>query len=235
VETDLSPVARLIANPARAAIVATLLGGRPTPAGELARIAGVGASTASEHLNELVNGGLVSVTAQGRHRYFSIASADVAEALEAFSRICPKPSVKSLRQSSQARALSYARTCYDHLAGALGVALFEALLRERWLIADGDVISVSDQGVGRLDDLGIDVKGLRRQQRCFARPCLDWTERKPHLAGSLGAALACAMLDRGWVERQKLHRGLLVTPAGERCWLEAFDCVIPPVRTDYNG
>jgi len=202
------------------------------PAGELAKIAGVGASTASEHLGELVNGGVVSVVAQGRHRYFSIASPDVAEALEAFSRICPAPNLRSLRESSEARALSFARTCYDHLAGALGVALLHGLVSASWLIEDGDAISVSEYGDARLKALGIDAKALRHQRRCFARPCLDWTERKPHLAGSLGAVLTSLMLDRGWLERQERHRGLRVTPEGNRCWPAAFDCTIPPARSD---
>jgi DNA-binding transcriptional ArsR family regulator len=226
---DLAKVARLLANPGRAAMLVALLDGRPSSAGELARIAGVTASTASEHLTELVAGGLVSVRVEGRHRYFTIASAEVAHALEAFSQICPTVEVRSLRQSAEVRALTYARTCYDHLAGVLGVALFDGLVDARWLTRDGDSVLVSSAGNARLNDLGIDVAALRQQRRSFARPCLDWTERKPHLAGSLGAALTSVLLDRGWLERQERRRGLSITAAGKKSLPLHFDIAIPPV------
>jgi DNA-binding transcriptional ArsR family regulator len=226
---DLAKVARLLANPARAAMVVVLLEGRPSSAGELARIAGVTASTASEHLAELVTGGLVSVRVEGRHRYFTIASLEVAQALEAFSQICPKVEVRSLRRSAEVRALTYARTCYDHLAGVLGVALFDGLVDARWLTCDGDAVVVSSHGEARLDDLGIDVSALRQQRRSFARSCLDWTERKPHLAGSLGAAITSVMLDRGWLERQERRRGLSITAAGKKSLPVQFNLAIPLV------
>jgi DNA-binding transcriptional ArsR family regulator len=226
---DLAKVARLLANPPRAAMVVALLEGRQSAAGDLARIAGVKASTASEHLAELVAGGLVSVRVEGRHRYFTIASPEVAQALEAFSQICPQSEVRTLRQSAEVRALRYARTCYDHLAGVLGVALFDGLQAADWLTSDGDAVAVSTHGRQRLDDLGIDVGSLRDQRRSFARPCLDWTERKPHLAGSLGAALTEVMLDRGWLVRQERRRGLSITAAGKRNFPLHLDIAIPPV------
>ncbi len=224
-------MARLLANPARARMVVSLLDGRPCSAGELGRTAAVKASTASEHLADLVAGGLVSVRVEGRHRYFSIASPEVAQALEAFSQICPTEEVHSLRQSAEMRALGYARTCYDHLAGVLGVAFFDGLQAAGWLTVDGDAIAVTTHGQARLDDLGIDVAALRSQRRSFARPCLDWTERKPHLAGSLAAALTSVALERGWLERHERRRGLSITPAGKRYMPIHLDLVIPPDPT----
>jgi len=221
----------LLANPARATMVVTLLDGRPCSAGELGRTAAVKASTASEHLADLVAGGLVSVRVEGRHRYFAIASPEVAQALEAFSQICPPEEVRSLRQSAEVRALTYARTCYDHLAGALGVALFDGLVSSGWLTFDGDAITVTAHGHARLDELGIDVASLRNQRRSFARPCLDWTQRRPHLAGSLGAALTSAALERGWLERHERRRGLSITPAGKRYMPSHLDLAIPPDPT----
>jgi len=225
---DLAKAARLLANPARATMVVTLLDGRPCSAGELGRTAAVKASTASEHLADLVAGGLVSVRVEGRHRYFAIASPEVAQALEAFSQICPPEEVRSLRQSAEVRALRYARTCYDHLAGVLGVAMFDGLRSSGWLTFDGEAIAVSPHGHACLEDLGIDVAALRGQRRSFARPCLDWTERRPHLSGSLGAALTSVALERGWLERNERRRGLSITPAGKRLMPTHLDLAIPP-------
>jgi DNA-binding transcriptional ArsR family regulator len=217
-------------------MVVALLEGRPSSAGELARIAGVTASTASEHLNDLVTGGLVSVRVQGRHRYFTIASPEVAQALEAFSQICPRAEVRSLRQSSEARALRYARTCYDHLAGVLGVALFEGLVAEDWLAYDGDAVSVTSRGRTHFNGLGIDVDALRSQRRSFARPCLDWTERTPHLAGSLAAAITSVALERSWLVRNDRRRGLSLTAAGKRSLPIHLGMTIPPVdATNRSG
>jgi DNA-binding transcriptional ArsR family regulator len=214
VRADFASVAKLLANHARSAMVGAMLGGRAMTAGELARLAGVAPSTASEHLEILVAGGLVVVSAQGRHRYFGMASADVAEALEAFARICPELPIRSLRSSDETRALRRARTCYDHLAGTLGVALTDAVLARRWLVADGAGLVVGTHGRQGFADLGVDVVMVERQRRPFARLCLDWTERRPHLAGALGAAVAGALLDRGWVEPQTEGRAIRVTSVG---------------------
>jgi DNA-binding transcriptional ArsR family regulator len=231
---DFALVARLLATPTRSTMIGALLDGRPRSAGELARLSAVKASTASEHLADLVNGGLVCVRVEGRHRYFTIASPEVAQALEALSQICPPAEVRSLRLSAEMRALRYARTCYDHLAGVLGVALLEGLVSAHWLSADNDAIAVSAHGKARFDDLGIDVAALRNQRRSFARPCLDWTERTPHLAGSLAAALTTVMLERGWVERNERRRGLSITAAGKRCLPIHLDLTIPPVDVTYG-
>jgi DNA-binding transcriptional ArsR family regulator len=211
---DFATVAKLLANQARSAMVGALLDGRAMTAGELGRLAGVAPSTASEHLEHLVSGGLVVVSSEGRHRYFGLASADAAEALEAFARICPELPVRSLRSSDETRALRRARTCYDHLAGTLGVALFDAVLAREWLRGDGSELVVGPHGLEGFADLGVDVAVVGCQRRRFARPCLDWTERRPHLAGALGAAVACSLFEQRWIEPQARRRAIRVTPIG---------------------
>ena len=214
--TDYAAVAKLLANPARSAVVDALMHGRPLAAGELARIAGVRASTMSEHLSELLDGGLVAVITAGRHRYYQLSNADVAEALEAFSRICPATPVRSLRQSTASRTLRTARLCYDHVAGALGVALLDQMRSTGWLTsASGPDLRLTQPGTQALASIGVDIEGCRRARRHFARACLDWTERRPHLAGSLGAGVTSVLLDREWLRRTDAGRGLTVTSQGE--------------------
>jgi DNA-binding transcriptional ArsR family regulator len=218
--TDFAVVARLLASSARSAVVDALMEGRPLAAGELAQVAGVGASTISEHLAELVAGGLVAVVTAGRHRYYRLASADVAEALEAFSRICPAMPVRSLRQSVADRQLRLARLCYDHVAGALGVALLDQMCSAGWLIGEdadsrGHDYAVTDMGALAFADLGIDLDGCRKTRRHFARSCLDWSERRAHLAGALGVAMTAIMLDHDWLRPVGTRRGVEVTTEGE--------------------
>lgn len=218
--TDFAAVARLLASPARSAVVDALMEGRPLAAGELAQVAGVRASTISEHLAELVDGGLVAVVTAGRHRYYRLASAEVADALEAFSRICPATPVRSLRQSVADRQLRLARLCYDHVAGALGVALLGRMCSAAWLVSEGagphgHDFEVTELGAQALADLGIDLDGCRKARRHFARSCLDWSERRAHLAGALGAAVTTAMLDRDWLRAGSTRRGVEVTAEGE--------------------
>ena len=216
--TDFAAVARLLANQSRSRVVDALTEGRPLAAGELARLAGVRPSTISEHLSALVDGGLLTVVDAGRHRYYELAGPRVAEALEALSMICPTMPVRSLRQASGARALRRARTCYDHLAGALGVALLDAMLESRWLGPDyderGPSFTVSPAGADQLGRLGVDVEACRRSRRQFARPCLDWTQRRMHVAGALGAGIRTALDEQGWIRAVDTGRGLSITPAG---------------------
>jgi DNA-binding transcriptional ArsR family regulator len=214
VGADFAAVARLLASPARAAMVEALLDGRSLSAHELAAVGSVRAPAASEHLAVLVKGQLVRVRPVGRHRLYELASKHVAIALEAFAQICPTTPVSSLRQASQAEALRSARTCYDHLAGRLGVALLDSFLERRWLVRAAAGYSVTTSGQRAFRSAGVDVNGLKSQRRAFARSCLDWTERRPHLGGALGAAVATALLDRDWIRRRSQGRGILITPAG---------------------
>ena len=219
--TDFAAVAGLLGHPARAAMVDALMSGEPVSAGELARIAGVGPSTASEHLARLVDGGLVAVEVRGRQRHHRLAGAEVAEALEALARICPPTPVRSLRHASQRDALGHARTCYDHLAGAVGVGLADALVARDWIVPTGESFALSPAGEAGLAAAGVDVAGARGGRRAFARACLDWTERRAHVAGALGAAIATAALGSGWV-RRRTGRTLDVTDAGQRVLHDLF-------------
>jgi DNA-binding transcriptional ArsR family regulator len=214
VGSDFAAIGGLLANPARSTMLDQLLRGPAMSAGELSKSAGVAPSTGSEHLAALMAGGLIQATSNGRHRYFSLAGPDVADALEGLARICPSSPVRGLRQSLAMRELRFARTCYDHLAGAVGVAVLDALLGRRWLHAADSTYSVTAEGDRQLAELGIDLEAARRGRRAFARPCLDWTERRHHLAGALGAAVTSVMLDRGWFARAGAGRGLRITETG---------------------
>lgn len=209
-DADIAPVAALIADPTRAAILTALLDGRALAAGELARLSGVSAATASAHLAKLLEGGLVDVVRQGRHRYYRLAGHEVAEVLEVLARLGTRPPVTSLRQSRQARMLQEARTCYDHLAGRAGVGLLDGLRTHVYLTGE----EVTEQGEIVLGRLGVDLAGARGSRRRFAPECLDWTERRAHLGGALGAALTSALLDRGWYRRGTTPRAVVLTETG---------------------
>ncbi len=220
-ERDLTAPAALIAEPARAAMLNALLSGRALAAGELARVAGVSRPTASEHLRRLLDGNLVDVVSQGRHRYYRLAGPHVANALEALAHLGPPAPVATLRQANAARALAFARTCYDHLAGTCGVALLDALLANEWLCDHDGGYGVTSAGDRELVALGIDVGAARSARRTFARPCLDWTVRRHHLAGSLGAAITTRLLDLDWfTHRTRDGRGLRITDTGRSRLLE---------------
>jgi len=227
-------VASLLAEPTRAAILDALMAGGSLPAGELARRAGVAPSTASEHLSRLLEGHLVSCEAHGRERRYRLASHWVAEALEALARVAPPEQAHSLRASDSHAALRHARTCYDHLAGRVGVALTEALLARRLLLALDGSYAVTGRGERYLASLGVDIDRARAARRSFARACLDWSERRPHLAGSLGAALADALLAEKWLQRRADGRALIVTASGE-AGLRALGVQLPPDRRAAPG
>jgi DNA-binding transcriptional ArsR family regulator len=213
-DPDLASVASLIGDPARAAMLAALLGGQSLPAGELARCACVSPQTASAHLARLVGGGLLRVSRSGRHRYYQLHSPEVGTALEALAAIAPQARVQSLRESQSAGALRFARTCYDHLAGVVGVAVTEGLVDQGVLIVDADTYHVTVDGTSWFARWGIDLEKLRQARRSFARPCLDWSERRYHLAGALGAALAHTLLERAWLVRVAGNRAVRLTEQG---------------------
>jgi len=199
---DLAAVGALIGEPARAAMLDALAAGHSLPAGELARLAGVHPATATAHLRRLVDGGLVTVRSQGRHRYHELAGPEIAEALEALSRVAPPATVRSLREHRTARGLAQARTCYDHLAGLRGVQLRDRLLAARAIreVDDRDHELTRD-GARLLAALDVDAEPLLASRRVFARACLDGTERRPHLAGVLPAALTSRLVELGWLSR----------------------------------
>ena len=197
-------------------MLSALLSGESLAAGELARAAGVSAATASEHLARLRDGGLVDVVAAGRHRYYRLASSDVARALEALSAVSPPREVSSLRQANAGAAMAFARTCYDHVAGRIGVAVHDALVAGDYLAAGGDGYVLTEAGADKVAALGVDVAAARAARRVFAAPCLDFTERRPHLAGAVGAAFCRLAMAEGWlVRRAEGQRALRLTATGQ--------------------
>jgi DNA-binding transcriptional ArsR family regulator len=218
-EADIAPVAALMADGTRAAMLTALLDDRPLAAGELARLVGVSPATASAHLARLLQGGLITVVSQGRHRYYRLSGHDVAAALEALGHLSKPMPVRSLRGSQLQSALAAARTCYDHLAGRAGVALLDALKASRVVTSKDQrpaVLAVTNAGESTLVSFGVNVKMLRRSPRLLAGECLDWTERRYHLNGALGAAILARLLDLDWIERGERRRAIRITPRGAR-------------------
>jgi DNA-binding transcriptional ArsR family regulator len=222
-------VAALAGDPARAGMLHALMDGRALTATELAHAAGVTAQTASSHLARLVAAGILNVEKQGRHRYHRLASPAIARMMESIMQVAsdleaPRP---RLSVGPREAALRTARTCYDHLAGRLGVALADALVAQGFAELDRDAGVLTDQGFAFLARVGIDASRLaapggRPTRRVLCRPCLDWSERRPHLAGAVGAALCATSLERGWVRRLPGTRAVAVTPKGSRIFREEF-------------
>lgn len=221
-------LAALLGDRTRAAICLTLLDGRAWTAGELARTTGVTAPTASEHLDRLVSGGLLVEERQGRHRYVRIAGPEAAHLVETLSTHArPAAAAGSYRAVRAEAQLAAARTCYDHLAGRLGVDLLDGLGRNG-LVERGDGIVLTAAGADWLGGLGADVAGMRAGRRPIVRLCLDWTERRSHLAGSAGAAIASAFLERSWIERIDGSRAVRVTDAGARALADTLGVLSEP-------
>jgi DNA-binding transcriptional ArsR family regulator len=230
----LAVVAELIGEPARAAILIASLDRRARTAGELAMIANISAQSASGHLSKLVDGGLLTVQSSGRHRYYSMAGADVAHAIETLGSIATRPVSRSSRPgaagtiSRRMNAEIYvARSCYDHLAGRVAVEMTRALEERKVIRAVGErEYELGGHGRRWFAELGVDVFALRRARRSFARRCLDWTEREPHLAGALGAAMLVRMVGLGWVVRGRETRVVRITHLGARELHTQFGVVV---------
>ena len=209
-DTDLSAVGALLAEPARSKLLLALGDGRALAASVLAVEAGVAASTASHHLKKLVEGGLLTVSSRGRHRYFALAGPRVAELIEAAARVAPAQPITSMRQGTRAHALRYARRCYDHLAGRLGVAVTDAL-RTQGVLASARApgYTVTEHGAATLAGLGVHA-----QPGDVVRACLDWTEQRDHIAGPLGKELMTRLLDLGWMVVAPATRAVRITDSG---------------------
>jgi DNA-binding transcriptional ArsR family regulator len=225
-EPDIPRIAGLLADPARAKIVWTLIDGTTRPAGELAYAANISAQSASGHLAKLVQGGLLESEAQGRHRYFRIAGAEVAGVIEGMASLGaatrPRPPRAALASRSVPVEFLHARTCYGHLAGEMAVRILEAMLKSRWLKADERDFTLTRLGKEKLAALGVRPDGARGSRRVFARTCVDLTQRRPHLGGALGDALLKVFVARGWVLRQKRSRVVTITPKGQDNFTRVF-------------
>ena len=219
-------VAALIADPARAKMLWMLIDGTTRPAGELAFGANVSAQSASAHLAKLVEGGLLASEVQGRHRYFRIANAEVAGVLEALASLGaasrPRPPRPPLPSAAVPVQFLHARTCYGHLAGEMAVRVLDAMLRGGWLERDGRDFAVTARGTKKLAAVGIDLEAARAPRRVFARACVDLTQRREHLSGSLGDALLELYVKLGWVQRNRRSRVVGITPKGREGFRAAF-------------
>ena len=219
-EVSLAQIAGAIADPARSRMLCSLLDGRARTATELAAVADVTAPMASNHFSRLREHGLVEQLVQGRHRYYRLANSRVARALESLLSITDQHPAPF--QPSTPAALRHARTCYDHCAGEVAVRLHDVLLEASWIQEQGRDYILTEKGAERLAHLGIDVQVMRSQRRRHAYPCMDWSERAPHIGGALGAAILELMLRRGWVTRQLDSRALNVTSKGRDALTNAF-------------
>lgn len=206
-------IASLIGDPARANMLHALMDGRALTAGELAYSGHISPQTASGHLGKLTEGGLLSVVKQGRHRYFRIATPRVAELLETIMTLATEPE-RERAVWRHGKTLRRARMCYDHLAGKLGVSIASSLSDRGMVVLTDDGGLLTDKGAAFLETAGIDVDALRAKRRAFCRSCLDWSERRFHIAGSVGAAIATHCLDQGWVARTRGSRAMYIPERG---------------------
>jgi DNA-binding transcriptional ArsR family regulator len=229
----LAEIAALVGDPARANILSALADGRALTAGELAYAGGVTPQTASGHLAKLADARLLAVTKQGRHRYYRLATPLVGRMLESIMAVAADAPPRYRPAGKFDAALRFARTCYDHFAGRLGVGLADRLCAQGHVVLSEDGGEVSEAGSVFLSRFGLDFDALRRQRRIYCRPCLDWTERRPHLAGAVGAALAARCFDLGWVRRKRDSRALTITERGRDGFHEVFGFAVPEdVRGD---
>jgi DNA-binding transcriptional ArsR family regulator len=213
-DADLAAIGRLIGDPNRARILQTLMSGVPQSGSALAETAGISRSLVSAHLKKLIAGGLVHGEQRGRQRLYSMASVQVAEALETLELLAPPSPVRSLRGSTRMRNLRWARMCYDHLAGVTGVSVTEALTKRRAIAERDGAWVLGAHGAPVFGEVGIDVERVPHRTRPLLRPCMDWTERRNHLAGGVGAALTAEFTRRDWMRRQEGSRIVTVTIAG---------------------
>jgi len=228
-QPDIASAAALIADPARAAMLIMLVDGRAHPAGELACCAGVSASTASFHLAQLVAGGLLSVEKDGRHRYYRLAGEKVVSLLEHLASVGPGESRRRRAPNRAMERLRFARCCYDHLAGSLGVAMTKAMLSHGYLAqGDGKALLVPPRGVQWFGQLGLDVERITPGRHGIACQCLDWTEREHHLAGPLGTRFLARACELGWVQRPPSTRAVDVTPKGSQALKTHLGLARPP-------
>lgn len=219
---NIANMAALIGDPARAAILDALMDGRAWTATELSIEAGVTPQTTSSHLAKLRDGGMIAVAKQGRHRYFRLANAQVAHVLETLAVAAGGRGEPRGARRAEAAQLRAARTCYDHLAGQLGVRLIRSMGDKGYVEAADPNFDLTRTGEAFLRDLGVEVEAARRKRRAFARQCLDWSEREPHLGGALGAAIADRLFALGWLRRIPRSRRVTITRTGEGALDEHF-------------
>ncbi|MEM7508156.1 MAG: winged helix-turn-helix domain-containing protein [Pseudomonadota bacterium] len=228
---DIARVANLIGDPGRANMLSALMSGKALTATELAQEAGIAPSTASSHLAKLEAGHLVKPSRQGRHRYYALAGADVAEVLEALMGLAASTGQTRLRTGPREPELREARICYDHLAGERGVALLDTLLARGHLELRDEDLTITPSGSAFFEEMGLDLVELRRKRRHLCRTCLDWSQRRMHLGGALGAAILSDVTGRGWAKRRADSRVIQFSPSGAHAFDKAFGIARQVVTT----
>jgi len=227
---NIARIASLLGDPTRSLLLTALMTDRALTATELANLANVSKQTISGHLAKLLGAGLVSVEQQGRHRYFRLAGEDIAQLIEALMGVAYRTGSVRLLSSPRDPAMRKARVCYDHLAGERGVMLHEALWRMKAFVLAPDGLSLSRRGITWFSHLGIDTKKIATQRRAFCRPCMDWSERRQHMAGALGAALLAKIFELRWAKRFTGSRVVSFSASGEKAFLALLKSTADQVR-----
>ena len=222
VENRFSQIASLIGDKTRSVLLWSLLDGKAYTATELAIYANISRQSVSNHLSKLIEANLINVEKQGRHRYFRITNEQVAQVIESMASLIPKQKIE-INKSAEAQKLAFARTCYDHLAGKLSIEIANSLVKQKIIVLNNNYFEVTDFGKLWFEKLGIDTDDLKNRKRSFAHKCLDWTERKHHIAGALGAAILENFLKKDWIRRKQNTREVMVTSLGERMLSEKLN------------
>lgn len=225
-EDQFIKTATLVGDATRASILWNLLDGRAFTATELAMAVETSAQNISMHLGKLLDADLICVEKQGRHKYYRFSNKEVAYAVEAMANLIPKPKVSVKKKSEEYPPVKYCRTCYDHLAGKIGVALADSLLAQNIIIEKNGIFEISSEGKKWFSDFGINIEEAQKQKRIFLKPCLDWSERRNHIAGSIGALLLNKMITEDWLRRNKNSRAVTITGKGEKELLRFFKIVV---------
>lgn len=223
---DFKRAAQLIGEPIRATILWTLLDGKAFTATELALIADTSSSNISMHLAKMVNASLLKVENHGRHRYYSFLSKEIAYAVEGLAALIPQPLQKVKKVVDVIPPIQQCRTCYDHLAGKTAVLVTDALIKQKLIHGDNRTFDLTIKGEKSFSDMNININELRQQRRSFLRPCLDWSERRYHIAGSLASALLNVMLAEDWIRKTRNSRAVVVTGKGQKYLYDKLKIVI---------
>lgn len=224
-EDQFVKIASLIGDPTRASVMWTLLDGKAFTATELAIMANTSPQNISMHLAKLLEAGLLCVEKQGRHKYYRFSNKEVAYAIEAMASLIPSQ-IPQKKNSEKHSPIKHCRTCYDHLAGKIGVAVAESLLEQNIILDADNKFVITSEGAKWFSDFGINVEEIKKQKRLFLKPCLDWSERKNHIAGSVGASLLDKMISDDWLRRAKNSRAIQITGKGEKELFKYFKIVV---------
>ncbi|SHH38956.1 ArsR/SmtB family transcription factor [Flavobacterium johnsoniae] len=221
---EISRISTIIGDPVRSVILWTLLDNRAYTAIELANVVETSPQNISIHLSKLVNADLLTVESQGRHKYYKLLNPEIAGVIEGIANLVPKERQKKVTDNNS--GIKYCRTCYDHLAGKIGVEITAKLIDEKYIVLDNKAFLVTEEGKTFFNNLGIDLEGLKKQKRIFAKPCLDWSERKHHFSGSLAAALLNKMFELDWIRRIDNSRAVSITASGQKGLYDKLKLII---------